>query len=847
MRSYFRYTALSSFLCLALLAGCGDDDTSPTTGTTTTDTGSGGGGGDDTNASGNFIRVHYRLQDGSDATGWGAHFWGAGATEPPMWGSPQRFDQTDDFGAYTDIEVTDITESPDSWLGLIPVQCTDGNCKKDVETSVRWADLHKNEQNPKIAECWIVQGQAVQKTPPESAGAPYKISRPNDFIDLGDGSVRLMFRVAPGSTGTVRYGTSASMLDQEVAWTAADEINKRGLIIDGLTPGQTVHYEISTTVAVEGGEPLTDEAKGLELTPTEFTKITDTADWAAWGNSGIMYQLIVRTFADGGMPRDVEDPAAESGIDTATKDGIGDLVGLTSMLPYLADLGIDAIWMTPVFAAKSYHGYDTTDFYEIDPAVGTRKDFQDMAAAADALGIQIIVDLVQNHVADVNPWFAAAIDPNHPDFGTYHDWFVWSDEYSNMFTDPHPWDPQSVIWACKNYMCYHQIFGGAMPELNYHNPAVRDEMKKISEFWIELGADGFRLDASKHIDQFDENNMVALDEHGTHVWWKEFNYFVKKGVDLPAGAPTVLLAGENRWDDPAVSGNMVPYGSDMDSQFDFPFRSIVSSFAKGETGATADFVQYFNSLRTATANAANGGNPNHFYQRFLSNHDLERPATQFEGSVAPENMHSLLKQLATIVMTVPGMPVIYYGEEVGKKGKRDKFVGDEPWDHDEHIREPMSWFSELTFTGDMMSSYDIDFEATNAANEALGLEAGICKAPNPDYQYIKFMMDQDPNSWAAQKDDPDSLFSHYKKLIEVRKATAALTAPAAQLSKLQDSAQWYEFTVTNGVAQITVLLNRQATAQTVTRAGVTDRLSGQTGPVFNVPPYGSLILGPPVL
>ena len=183
--------------------------------------------------------------------------------------------------------------------------------------------------------------------------------------------------------------------------------------------------------------------------------------------------------------------------------------------------------MTPVFKAQSYHGYDTTDFYNLDPAVGSIKDFADLTAAAHAMGIKIVLDLVENHVADVNPWFIKATDPKDPDYAKYHEWFVWSDEYENMLTDKHPFDPTSLIWACKAYMCYHQIFGALIPELNYRNPEVRAEMKKISSFWLALGADGFRLDASKHIDQFDDNNGIALAVHGTHVWWKEF----KEGGD----------------------------------------------------------------------------------------------------------------------------------------------------------------------------------------------------------------------------------------------------------------------------------------------------------------------------
>ncbi len=843
MRLHFHYAAAASMACLLLLAaGCGDDElvNSATTGSGANGAGGDGGGGGGIPA-GNFVRIHYRLQGAGDPATWGVHFWGAGSTSPE-WGHPQLFTQTDDFGAYTDVEITDTADSPDAWLGLIPVQCDEtGNCKKDVETGVRWFDLEKNADNPGIGECWITQGQAVQTARPTSTGPAYKINRPKDFIDLGDGRVRMMFRVAPGSTGKVAYGAASGALTQSVEWTEADDINKEGLILDGLTPGEKVYYQISTTLSTPDGD-LTDQTAELDLTPIQFSTIASPTDWATWGSSGVMYQLIVRTFADGGSPRDVADPGTESGIDPATRDGIGDLVGLTNMLPYLQSLGADAIWMTPVFKAKSYHGYDTTDFYDIGPEYGTRKDFQDLTAAAHALGIKIILDLVENHVADVNPWFVSGVDPKDPEHDTYHDWFVWSDEYSNMFTDPHPWDGSAVIWACKNYMCYHQIFGAAMPELNYHNPVVRAKMKDIAKHWIDLGADGFRLDASKHIDQFDDINAITIDVHGTHVWWKEFNHYVKKDVVRPVGSATVLLAGENRWDDPAASNLMVPYAGDMDSQFDFPFRSVLGNFINGGTGAQVDFVQYLTSLRQAAGSQASGGNPNHFFQRFLSNHDLERPATQFEGS-AGADLQAVLKQAATIVLTVPGMPVIYYGEEVGKRGKRDKYTGDEGWDHDEFIREPMSWFQDVTFTGDQTTSWDVDFDATNTANAALNLGAGICKAPNPDYPYIKYMTESDPLSWEAQKDDPASLYSHYKKLLEIRKAHPALSAQAAQLSTVQNTADVYEYTVTDGNETLTVVLNRMSTTQTITRpAPVTDLLTSTQASSFDVPAHGALIL-----
>lgn len=836
-------SVVGSLVCASLVVGCENEDLNKTAGqggggligssSSSGMAGNGGGGG--MGMAKSFVRIHYRLQDGGDPKTWGVHFWGAGSTSP-MWGTPQLFDKTDDFGAYTDVLVT----VADEWLGVLPVQCDNGNCKKDVETSVRFADLTVNAMDPSIAECWITQGQAISLTPPEASGPAYKISRPKDFIDFGDGSVRMMFRVAPGSSGTVEYGPAPNMLTMQAAWKPTDDINKDGLILTGLTTGAKLYYRISSSLDVKG-QTLTDQSAVLDLTPIAYAPVKDAADWASWGANEVMYQLLVRTFADGGSTKAVANSATESGIDESTMDGVGDLVGLRKALPYLKDLGADAIWMTPVFKSKSYHGYDTTDFYDIDPSVGTTKDFVDLTAAAHAVGIKIILDLVENHVADVNPWFVAGSDPKNPDYAKYHDWFVWSDQYTNMLTDKHPWDGSALIWACKNYQCYHEIFSSTMPELNFRNPEVRAEMKKIAEHWVALGADGYRLDASKHIDQFDDNNAIATDKHGTHVWWKEFNSYVKKTIVRPMGSAQVILAGENRWDDPAAYGSMIPYSGDMDSQFDFPFRSIVGAFIGGQTGSAADFVGYVNKLQAELPAPGLGGNPNHFFERFLSNHDLERPATQFESAGAA--LDAKLKQAATIVLSMPGMPVIYYGEEFGKKGKRDKYTGMESWDRDEFIREPMSWFESNVFVGDKMSGWNIDFAKTNQTNAALALDYGITVSPNPDYPFIKFMSETEPASWAAQKGNPTSLLQHYKKLVGIRKAHSALTDLAATRIVATDNADTYQYTVQNVKEKLTVVLNRKSTSAMYTAAASSsDLISGEVGTVFNVPAYGSLIL-----
>src|SRR5262249_14288992 len=151
------------------------------------------------------------------------------------------------------------------------------------------------------------------------------------------------------------YGTSMGTLDKSATWAATDNINWNGLVLSGLTAGTQIFYQITSTLQTPGNMTLQDQSPVVSLTPISFSTISQVSDWAAWGPSGVMYELMVRTFADGGASKPPSDSGTQSGIDPSTNDGIGDLVGLRNMLPYLKDFGADAIWLMPVFTAKSYH------------------------------------------------------------------------------------------------------------------------------------------------------------------------------------------------------------------------------------------------------------------------------------------------------------------------------------------------------------------------------------------------------------------------------------------------------------------------------------------------------------
>jgi glycosidase len=814
------------------------------------------------------IRIHYKPQR-DDASSWGVQYWGAGTTSPE-WGKPPLFEESDDFGGYVDIEIADESVP----LGFFPLRFIDGEALKDVETEVLFADLPKRPREPNIAECWIEQGRPVALTAEPEAEPFHEIVAGGDFIDLGDGRVRLMFRVPEGSTGTVRLWPQGKESEAiEVGWTTSDRVNDHGVLIDLKElatdfAGQAFSYDIASTLKV-GAKSYSSMKKAIKLAPRAFEPLSKVADWA---RSSVVYELMVRTFADGGTVRsEVADTLTESGIDPASKDGVGDLVGLRNRLDYLRKLGVNAIWMTPVFTAKSFHGYDPTDFYAIDPAYGTLKDFQDLMAAAhcidsegapiaDCTRINIIVDFVVNHVATTTPWFTSALDPKAEDHDIYRDWIVWADPYTDMFEDVHPWQPGERLWHCRSiaseYRCYHKIFWSGTPELNLRNPAVRDEIKNIARFWVEnYDIDGFRLDASKHIDQLDEYRTADVTLQGTHAWWREFNSFVKElRTDYP-----VLLAGENRWDsvhsinkigkiESDVSGydrerenwKAAFYASDMDSQFDFGFRHAINQLLQGANYEKASFeeptvVDYLSSLTEGTLGSSTLPNPHgnaaHFYERFLSNHDVDRPASLFPSDLPRADLMARLKLAASLVFTMPGTPVIYYGEEYGKLGWNDG--------GDSYMREPMEWTSVATFVpSEDGTRQDFDFTQTEDS----------CKAINPDAPDIKFIKSEDGISVEEQEADADSLLVYYQRLIALRASHPVLSDPNTHVSELARTGPVYAYALSTtsadvAVPELVVAHNREGTPVSYEATG-TDVLSGETdvGGVFAIAPYGTIVV-----
>lgn len=421
---------------------------------------------------------------------------------------------------------------------------------------------------------------------------------------------------------------------------------------------------------------------------TGATLETQYTNW--WGDA-VFYEIFVRSFYD------------------SDGNGVGDFNGITAKLDYLndgnpkttTDLGVTGIWLMPIFPSPSYHGYDVTDYYGVNPQYGTMSDFKHLIKEAHKRGIHVVIDLVLNHTSDQHPWFKEAKrDVNSP----YRDWYIWSEANPGY---KGPWN-QSV-WHPSLSGYYYGIFEAFMPDLNYTNSEVTAEMQKIYSFWLnDVGVDGFRLDAAKHLI---EENTIQQNTQATHDWYQKM-YPAYKTIK-----PGAMTIGELFGDSISVASRYV-VKKEFDLVFNFQLSSTIIKAAQTGRGRNVSRV-----IETSNAFLLE-----YQYAPFLTNHDQNRVMSQLQNDV------NKAKIAAAMMLTTPGTPFIYYGEEIGMTGNKP----------DENIRRPMQWTADdnAGFTiGKPWRAPDANFEEINVAN---------------------------------QINDSDSLLSLYRNLVQLRRAHSSL-------------------------------------------------------------------------
>lgn len=418
--------------------------------------------------------------------------------------------------------------------------------------------------------------------------------------------------------------------------------------------------------------------------PTALPQPTATPQPRSWWQDAVFYEIFVRSFYD------------------SDGDGIGDFNGITQKLDYLASLGIDAIWLMPINPATSYHGYDVTNYYAVNPEYGSMDDFKTMLDQAHQRGIRIIIDLVLNHTSVEHPWFVDANgNPNSP----YRNWYLWADSYPGYN------GPFGTAWhAAKGGGYYYGVFWSGMPDLNYTNPEVTAEMYQVTRYWLQdIGIDGFRIDAARHLI---EEGQKASDTPATLQWFADYYQFYKNL------APNAYTVSEIYGAGALIAKN---YTGRADHIFNFELASGIINSVNGEA----------NSSVTSAIKFMLKDKPDGQFATFLTNHDQDRVMSVFSGKVEKA------KVAAAMLLTAPGTPFIYYGEEIGMQGRKP----------DPDIRRPMQW--------------------SDAPNAGFTTAPQAWRDPFGDYATINV---------AAQENDPTSLLNHYRALIALRKAHPALSA-----------------------------------------------------------------------
>jgi alpha-glucosidase len=490
---------------------------------------------------------------------------------------------------------------------------------------------------------------------------------------------------------------------------------------------------------------------------------------SGWWKNAVGYQIYPRSFRD------------------ANHDGIGDLQGIIEKLPYLQSLGVDFIWLNPVYASPNVdNGYDISDYQDIHPDFGTMADFEELLAKAHASGIKIIMDLVVNHTSDQHPWFLEAKKGKD---NPYRDYYLWADATETKM--PNDWKSffGGSTWTyAGSSQAYFHVFAPEQPDLNWKNPKVREEIYRMIRWWLDLGIDGFRLDAISHIQKepWDFNitdNPWApfMNVAGIEVYMKELKEIFD---DYP-----IMTVGEAS----GVSSKKAAHWTKEDGYLNMIFE-LEHNVREGQQGAERLNLLGFKKVlsRWQKDLGANGWNA-----LYVENHDNPRIASIL-GDESPKSA----KAIATMYMLLKGTPFIYQGQEIGMTNFAFQSMeqidaqdshklyrillesGSSPeealrkvthWTRD-HSRTPLQW------EGGMYGGFSslLPWMAVNDNTAHLNI--------------------------AEQEKDEQSVLNHYKQLIGLRKSQSFFSEGTFELI-LKNHPQVFAYLRKTDTKQVLVLAN----------------------------------------
>lgn len=493
-----------------------------------------------------------------------------------------------------------------------------------------------------------------------------------------------------------------------------------------------------------------------------------------WFKNAIIYEVPVRAFAD------------------SNRDGIGDFRGLTERLDYLQDLGVTAVWLLPFFPSPlKDDGYDIADYTNVNPIYGTLEDFKEFLEAAHQRGIRVIIELIVNHTSDQHPWFQRA--RRAPKGSPERDFYVWSDTpekyqeariiFQDFESSNWAWDP-----IAKAY--YWHRFYSHQPDLNYDNPAVRQAVFAVLDFWLSMGVDGLRMDAVPYLYEREGTNCENLPE--THDFLKQ----LRKQVDEKF-PNRMLLAEANQWPEDAAA--YYGEGDECHMNFHFPLMPRLFMALRMEdnfpimdilqqTPEIPDNCQWGLFLRNhdeLTLEMVTDEDRDFMYRVYAQDPEM-RVNLGIRRRLAPllSNDRRQIELLNSLLLSLPGTPVLYYGDEIGMGD--NVYVGDR-----NGVRTPMQWSDDRN--------------------------AGFSRA-NPQRLYLPLIVESEYHyttvNVEAQRANPNSLLNAMKRLIATRKRFKALGSGDFQLLHPLNR-KVLAFTRTCEDEQILVVANLSRFVQTV--------------------------------
>ena len=409
--------------------------------------------------------------------------------------------------------------------------------------------------------------------------------------------------------------------------------------------------------------PLNEKGEAM-VNDVDFSAYSAVSD-----HNRVFYEIFVGSFSD------------------SDGDGVGDLRGIINRMDYLNDgdpqsglsLGVEGIWLTPIFSSPTYHKYDVTDFYSVDPAFGTMDDLRELIALCHERDVKLILDLPINHTGNQNRWFKNFLNAhmmNNPG-NEYYDFYTWLPAGSKAPAG------RRFIQAVQAKVLYEANFSDSMPELNYDNEAVRTAMLNVAKFYLDLGVDGFRFDAAKYI-YFGDNAESAR-------FW---DWYVGELKQIKPDLYTVAEV----WDGDGVIDQYIPFTN----CFNFPASQasgVIAETAKAGNANrfTAYVQQYQEKISTLRSDAVN--------VFFIANHDTDRAAGYLTVASGQAKM------AANLYLLSPGSPFIYYGEEIGLRGSRGGA------NTDANRRLAMLWGDGDTVQDPVGSTYDPSKQTPYAVND----------------------------------------------------------------------------------------------------------------------------------